>query len=146
MKIIIGRTDKADFPELYLEGLGIKIDTGAYTSAIHCHDIEEVEVDGKKRIKFQLLDPSHPKYNHKAFVLEHYTKKVIKSSTGHAEERFVIQSSILLFGNTYPIKLSLSERSDMKYPVLLGRRFLSKKFIVDPALMNLSHKYKKSQK
>ena len=146
MKITIGRTDKADFPELSLQNLGIKVDTGAYTSAIHCHDIEEVEVDGKKLIKFQLLDPSHPKYNHKTFVLEHYNKKRIKSSIGKAEDRFVIDSSIVLFGNRYPIKLSLSERSDMKYPVLLGRRFLNKKFVVDPALINLSYKSKKLQK
>lgn len=139
-KLLIGRKDFADFPELGLESIAIKIDTGAYTSSIHCHHIKQVEIDGVKTIQFQLLDPSHENYNERIFTTKNFVQKQIKSSTGHAETRFIVQTFVLLFGNEYPIELSLSERGEMKFPVLIGRKLLSGKFIVDPAKYNLSHR------
>lgn len=143
---IIGRADKADFPELNLRNISLKVDTGAYTSSIHCHDIEEVVVDGFKQIKFKLLDPSHKKYNDKIYKTKNYKVKSIKSSNGNSEDRFIVKTEIVLFDKTIPIELSLSERSEMKYPVLLGRKFLSKKFIVNTSLINMSYKLKKENK
>lgn len=140
-KKIIGRKDIADFPKLDLKKIAIKIDTGAYTSSIHCNQIEEIFIHGKKAIRFSLLDPGHDKYNNKTFVIENYKQKRIKSSNGSIEERFVIYSEIKLFGDIYPIELSLSERETMKYPVLIGRKILKKRFIVDPAKVNLSYRY-----
>jgi hypothetical protein len=61
MKITIGRADKADFPELSLSEIDVKIDSGAYTSSIHCSSINEITVDGVSLIKFTLLDPEHTK-------------------------------------------------------------------------------------
>lgn len=142
MKITIGRVDKADFPELHLTEIDIKVDTGAYTSAIHCHKIEEVGAEGDKFIKFTLLDPSHSHYNEKEFIVKNYKKKKVKSSFGTSEQRFVISTKIQLFNETFPIELTLSERGEMKYPVLLGRKLLAKKFIVDPSKRNLSFKSK----
>lgn len=139
---IIGRVDKVDFPELDLKNIDIKVDTGAYTSSIHCHEITEVEINGIKHIEFKLLDPSYPKYNDKVFKVKNYEVKSVKSSFGDTEQRYIINTIIVIFENNYPIKLSLSERSDMKFPVLLGRRFLNKQFIVDTSLKNLSSKLK----
>lgn len=139
-KITIGRKDKADFPKLGLKGLDIKVDTGAYTSAIHCHKIEKKEKNGKEILVFTLLDPSHPQYQQQSFSIEKYSEKHIKSSFGSSEKRFVVETDIILFGRKYPIKLSLSERGKMKFPILIGRRFLRGKFIVDPAKSNLSYK------
>ena len=48
----IGRIDRADFPELKLRNLHLKVDTGAFTSTIHCHEINEVEINGEKYIPF----------------------------------------------------------------------------------------------
>lgn len=138
-KKIIGRKDFADFPELGIQNIAIKIDTGAYTSSIHCHDIKELEINGIKHIQFQLLDPSHDLYNNKHYTTSNYTLKNIKSSTGHSEKRFIIKTIIQLFNNKYPIQLSLSERGEMKYPVLIGRKLLSGKFIVDPSKYDLSN-------
>ncbi|MCZ4695036.1 peptidase [Ancylomarina euxinus] len=143
---IIGRIDIADFPKLDLQNINIKVDTGAYTSSIHCHDVQEIELDGKKHIEFKLLDPSHPQYNHKVFKVTNYEVKSVKSSFGDVEKRFVIHTKIVVFGKEYSIKLSLSERSDMRIPILIGRRFLNKKFIVDTSLNNLSFKLKSKKK
>jgi len=130
-KKIIGRLDKANFPELNLKDISIKIDTGAYTSSIHCENIEEKE-DGLHCI---FLDQEH----HKPFIFKTYNKIRVKSSNGIAQSRYEIKSNIEIFGKVYKISLSLSNRKEMKHPVLLGRKFLNKKFIVDPELQNLSH-------
>lgn len=134
-KKIIGRLDKANFPELNLKDISIKIDTGAYTSSIHYEDIEEKE-DG---LHCTFLDKEHPEYDHKPFVFKDYNKIRVKSSNGIAQSRYEIKSKIEIFGKVYKISLSLSNRKEMKHPVLLGRKFLNKKFIVDPELKNLSH-------
>jgi len=143
---IVGRIDKLDFPELNLIDIDIKVDTGAYTSTIHCHEIKEVELDGVNYIEFRLLDATHAQYDDKVFTVKNYKIKSIKSSFGDVEQRYIINTTIVVFENEYPIKLSLSERSDMKYPVLIGRRFLNKQFIVDTSLKNLSFKLKQKSK
>jgi len=140
MKRKLGRIDIANFPELQLSQIDIKVDTGAYTSAIHCHEVKEVLVGEESFIQFKLLDPVHEHYNEKEFVFKNYTKRSVKSSTGVSEERFVIETIIEIFGENFPIELTLSNRSTMKYPILLGRKFLTKRFIVDPSKKNLSTK------
>jgi len=134
-KKIIGRLDRANFPELDLKDISIKIDTGAYTSSIHCENMKEME-DGLHCI---FLDKEHPEYNHKAFVFKTYNKIRVKSSNGIAQNRYEIKSKIEIFGKVYKISLSLSNRKEMKHPVLLGRKFLNKKFLVDPELKDLSY-------
>ena len=146
MKITIGRSDKADFPELSLLEIDLKVDSGAYTSSIHCSNTEEIIINGESLIKFTLLDKEHPFYNDKEFIFKNYSSKMVKSSNGIAEKRFMIQTEILIFNKTFPIYLTLSERKDMKFPILLGRKFLNKKFVIDTAKKNLSHKLKNKKK
>ncbi|MFD3000026.1 ATP-dependent zinc protease [Pontibacter toksunensis] len=142
-KKVIGRRELVSFPELDIDEIEAKIDTGAYTSAIHCSDIhEETKADGTKVIALDLLDPSHPKYNHKKLKFSEYDLREIKSSIGEVQERYVIRTKIKLFDETIDAEFSLSDRSDMKYPVLIGRKLLKGKFIVDVSRKNLAHKLK----
>lgn len=145
MKKTIGRKDKADFPKLGLQNIDVKIDTGAYGSAIHCHQIEEVIHKGEKAIKFKLLDPSHPKYNEKEFIVTDYSSKEVKNSFGQTEKRYVFSTIIRLFGENIAEEFSLTERGEMKYPVLLGRKLLIGRFIVDSEKYNVSYKEKKQR-
>ncbi|QIE60080.1 peptidase [Rasiella rasia] len=138
MKRKIGRTDKADFPLLELQDIEVKVDTGAYTSTIHCKNVK-VE-DNYLRCVF--LDPEHPAYHNKEFKFDKYDVRVVKSSNGQTQARYRILTEIELFGKIYPIFLTLSDREEMKYPVLLGRKFLTKRFMVDINRTNLSHKLK----
>lgn len=144
-KLTLGRKDKADLPELGLNNIDIKMDTGAFTSAIHCHKIEEKEIEGKETLVFTLLDPTHSQYNNQVFSTINYYEKRIKNSFGGSEKRFVIATDIKLFGKKYPIELSLSERGEMRFPILIGRKFLMGKFVVDSSRYDLSHKRKKKQ-
>ena len=139
-KITIGRKDKADFPDLGLQNLDIKIDTGAFTSSIHCRKIEKKEVEEKEVVVFTLLDPSHTQYNKQEFSTDKFREKHIKNSFGYSEKRFVVETSIRIFGKILPIELSLSERGEMKFPILIGRKFLMGKFVVDPSKYDLSSK------
>lgn len=136
MKNIIGRTDIADFPLLDLYDIEVKIDTGAYTSSIHCSSIRIED----NYLKCHLLDERHPSYHGKELVFDEYDVKVVKSSNGIAEPRYRIKTQIQMFEKTYDIFLTLSDRKDMRYPVLLGRTFLSRRFVVDINKKNLSYK------
>lgn len=131
---IIGRTDLADFPKLGLFQVDIKIDTGAYTSAIHCSEVEEKN----NKLYCTFYSKGHPNFSGKQVVFNKYTRTDVKSSNGFLENRFKIKSSIILFDKVYTINLTLSTRDDMKFPVLIGRQFLNKKFLVDVGAQNLS--------
>jgi len=127
---IIGRLEHVDFPELGINGFNAKIDTGAYTSSLHCSEI----LIEKDKVKFIVLDDEHPSFEGKWFCLpiEKYT--VVKSSNGYKEERVVVKTTILLLGEEFDVFLTLTNRKDMKYPVLLGRKFLKDKYIVNVSL------------
>ncbi len=131
---MIGRYDRANFPGLHLNDISVKIDTGAYTSSIHCDNIKEE--DGVLKCTF--LDEEHPLYNGKEFTFTDYDVVFVKSSNGMVQKRYQIQSTISLFNRTHKISLSLSARQEMRFPVLLGRKFLTKKFIVDTEYFDVS--------
>ena len=136
VKTLLGRTDIVDFPKLELFNIYIKVDSGANTSSFHCHSIQEEN----NVLKCQFLDPKHEKYHEKYFTFKEFSQKMVKSSNGIAENRYLIKTEILIFNEIHPIELTLTERGSMKFPVLLGRKFLSKKFVVDTAKKNLSFK------
>lgn len=135
---IIGRIDKADFPTLELYDIDIKIDTGAYTSSIHCH---KVWVDNDELVCI-FYDEDHPRYNGKEIRFKAYTFAKVKSSNGLVQKRYKVKTSILLFNKKYIISLTLSTREDMKFPVLIGRKFLTKKFVVDVTQKDVSYNSK----
>jgi hypothetical protein len=143
-KKLIGRQDIIDFPDLQLEDIDVKIDTGADTSALHCHCIKKIIKEDKKYVSFQVLDPKHPAYEKNVYTFPLHKTASIKSSNGQTEERYIIKTSAVIFGETYSINLSLTDRSKMKFPILIGRKFLKGKFIVDVEEKNLSHKEKEA--
>ena len=101
-------------------------------------------MDGKEILYFTLLDPSHRQYRDQMheYSAEEYSEKRIKNSFGISEKRFVIVTDIILFGKKSSIELSLSARGEMKFPILIGRRFLMGRFVVDPSKYDLSYKRK----
>ena len=137
-KRTIGRFDRADFPRLHLNDISVKIDTGAYTSSIHCENIQEED----DVLKCTFLDEEHPLYNGKEFTFEEYKVVHVRSSNGILQKRYQIQTLITLFHKTFKISFSLSDRQEMRFPILLGRKFLTKKFIVDTEFIDISFNLK----
>lgn len=143
-KLTLGRKDKIDLPEFGLENIEAKIDTGANRSSIHCSKIEHKDFEGVDSIIFSIPLDGNGEEN--SFHSADFFKKKIKSSSGHVEERYIIKTTVVLFGKRFKTSFSLSDRTEMKYPILLGRKLLAAHFIVDVQLSNLSFESKKTQK
>ena len=131
-KQIIGRREFVDFPELGVKKIYAKIDTGAYSNTLHCHEIKVKE----KKLCFKVLDPTHPVFNEKEHCFENYSQKKIKNSFGEAEKRYVIKTKIKIAGRVIKSIISLTDRGNMRYSVLIGRRLLKNKFVVDVSIKN----------
>jgi hypothetical protein len=142
----IGRKDLVDLPALHLEGIDAKIDTGAYTSSLHVKRIRSLEKEGKPWVKFKLAHPHHPAFNNKEFSMPVFAHKNIKNSFGQTELRFIVRTPVIIFGRKYMTEFSLTDRSKMECPVLLGRKLLYRKFLVDVTQKNLSFKLKQKRK
>lgn len=127
MKEIIGSLEKVSLPELALFGLDAKVDTGADSSALHCDNIQ----DHGEMVHFTLCDEVHPSYNGKSFTLPIAKRIKVKSSNGISSERIFISTTILLNGKEIETLVSLTDRKKLKYPMLLGKRFLKGLFLVD---------------
>jgi hypothetical protein len=135
-KIIIGRRDTADFPSFGLSDVPVKVDTGAYTSSIHCDFIDVIEKDGKTNLEIRFFD--HNDLIAKTYYFDKFKEKIVRSSSGEGESRYFIEGEIVLFNKTYKTQFSLTKRRRMKFPVLLGRKLLNKNFIVDSGKVYLS--------
>jgi hypothetical protein len=139
---IIGRKDRIDLPEFKLFDIYAKIDTGAYGCALHCHHIELLEIEGKPVLSFKVLDPSHPEYEEQTFYSRVFNDKIVKNSGGITEHRYTVKTAMIVFGKERKVEFSLTDRKDMKHPVLIGRKFLYKRYLVDVRLKNVSYKQK----
>lgn len=126
-KLVIGRREKVDFPELGLFGVTAKIDTGAYSSALHCSDIKEKN----GILYFTPLGSAHDEYTGKEQQLSDYTQKEIKNSFGEVEKRFIIKTVVKIGRKRIKAIISLTDRGKMRYPVLIGRKLLKNRFVVD---------------
>lgn len=126
-KDIIGRVEPADFPDLDLQSLHARIDTGAQTSAIWASSAR-VE-DGMLAVIF--LGPEHPQYTGEVVYFSDYSDTMVASSNGHAEHRYKIRTVIRIAGRRIRARLTLADRSTQTYPVLIGRNVLKGKFVVD---------------
>eukprot|EP01155_Anaeramoeba_flamelloides_P005323 Anaeramoba_flamelloidesa1074320_23.p1 GENE.a1074320_23~~a1074320_23.p1 ORF type:complete len:157 (+),score=0.88 a1074320_23:597-1067(+) len=133
-KKIVGRKELISILDLELFDLDAKVDTGADSNALHC---DHIEINGDD-VSFTLLDEVHTAYHGKRITLPIYKIKRVKSSNGQIQERPSIKVNVKFFGKMYKSVISLTNRADMKYPMLIGRRFLSGKFLVDVSQEYLS--------
>jgi hypothetical protein len=138
VKTLIGRRDVANLPDFGLEGVAVKVDSGAYTSSIHVTICQEIEKNGEKKLEVVFLDGNHSAYTGKPIYFTSYRRKKVKSSTGHDQFRFFIKGSIEILDRKVNTEFSLTERRGMRYPILLGRKLLNKRFLIDTSLVNLS--------
>ena len=130
-KVVVGRKVIAAVPRLGLKKVIAKIDTGAYRGTLHCSDIKEVQIEGYKHLSLVPLDPTHPNFKYSPVLFKKYGRAWVRASSGHRQKRYFIITDIIIRGQKYRIEISLSNRNTMRVPVLLGRKFLRGKFIVD---------------
>lgn len=125
--LIIGRHEWVTIPEFGMEGIPAKVDTGAYSSSIHCSHNALIG----DRLEFILLDIGIPGYTGKTLSTTRFKKKKVKNSFGQTEERFIITTEVEIMGKSFKADFSLSNRSELRFPILLGRKMLKNRFQVD---------------
>jgi len=136
----LGRSDRVDLPGLGLSDIHAKIDTGAYNCSLHCSRAEVV--DGK--LEFVLLDEEHPEFTGMKFVFKKFDRREIRNSFGEAELRYVIKTTIKIYDYLIRAEFSLSNRGNLKFPVLLGRKILRDRFLIDVTKKDLSFEHKQT--
>lgn len=136
-KTTIGRYELVAFPELGIEKIDAKIDTGAYSSAIHAPKIWLENENGEDVLYFQLLNKNSTETSINTFKTKSFYQKNVRSSNGRIEKRFIIKTKLILGGKKRTTHLSLTNRQKMKFPVLIGRRVLKKGFLVDVSLSSV---------
>ena len=141
-KQIIGSTDKIDLPGFELEDIPCKIDTGAQTSTLHCSNVHLLEKDGEEYLCFKLYDKKFGIHNRKEYRIKEFKVRNVRSSNGILEERYAIKSTVVIFGRKIKTEFTLSFRETMKFPILLGKRLLKGRFLVDVSLNDLNHAQK----
>lgn len=128
----IGWREWAAFPELGVARIKAKIDTGAKTSAVHAFRVRTVERDGELWAEFflhPLQKRKRPEVRCEAPVVD---RRRIRSSNGAVEERLVVRTVLRLGGRRWRIDLTLANRDEMGFRLLLGRDALRRKFVIDP--------------
>ena len=140
VKKTIGIVDVLDIPQSKLSNVPCKIDTGAYNCSVDCSFIKLKDANGVKTLNFILLDKKSKEYNGEVISTTAFWQKKVKSSNGIIEYRYQVPLDVVLFGENYRAVFNLSKRHNMRYPILLGRHFLSKKFLVDVSKKNISTK------
>ena len=140
---IIGWREWVSLPNLGIDKIKAKIDTGAKSSSIHAFDLELIS-KGKNRIARFIIHPLQ-KNTTKAIKLEVpiHDFRTVKSSSGHEEMRPVILTQVSVMGLTWPIELTLTRRDDMGFRMLLGRRAIRDKFLINAGQSFFGKKYLK---
>jgi hypothetical protein len=129
---VIGWREWVSLPELGIEKIKAKIDTGARSSAIHAFDIETFNQDGKHLVRFKVHPYQRDSIQTVATVAPLFDERQVRNSGGHAELRLVILTPIDIWGSQWPIELTLTNRDVMGFRMLLGRQALRHRFLVDP--------------
>ena len=132
--LVLGWEEWVALPDLGLPALKAKVDTGAKSSALHAFAIEPFGRSEKPRVRFGVHPiPERPdiEVTCSSDVLD---RRQFTSSNGETESRFVITSNISIGGRDWPIELSLTNREQMSYRMLLGRQGISEDMIVQPSL------------
>ena len=125
---VIGRHVRVDFPDLETRHVEAKVDTGAFRTVLHCERYEEVETEQGKKLRAVFnLDGS----GEKTFLFDDYFLREFKSSFGEKERRYCIKTTVRIGRKKIKSSVSLTNRSDMKFQVLIGRKTLLRKFLVD---------------
>lgn len=126
--VTIGRHVRISFPDLGFTNVDAKVDTGAFRTVLHCERCTEIETENGRALEadFKLEGDVV-----KRIRFSDYFSKEFKSSFGEKEKRYCVKTTIKIGRKKIKSSVSLTDRSDMKFQVLIGRKTLLRKFLVD---------------
>ena len=131
--VTLGWREWVALPNLGLDRIKAKVDTGARTSALHAFELRTFTDRGARRVEFKM----HPNQRDAETVVvctaDIKDERVVRDSGGHKEKRWVIETPVTIGGDTWPIELTLTSRDDMLFRMLLGRTAIKGRAVVDPS-------------
>lgn len=137
-KNIVGSFEYVSLPQLGISDVLAKVDTGAYSGALHCSSVVIIERDGQSILRYQPLTGE--------FVeTTNYATKIVRSASGHETRRYTVDTEIEMSGKIYSITIGLADRSDMQYDILIGRRFLREYDLLVDTRINQELDYDRKQ-
>ena len=130
--VIIGWREWVSLPGLGIAFTKAKIDTGARSSSLHALEIEKFEVEGEDWVRFR-VHPLQRRVDREVICeAKVFDQRLIRSSSGQASLRYVIRTPIRWAGETWAVDLTLADRSQMGFRMLLGREAVRGRLLVDP--------------
>lgn len=131
-RLLLGWRECVALPELGVDCLRAKVDSGARSSSLHVHGAEEFARDGADWIRFELAHGAREQLRH-AGEVPIADRRIVTDSGGHRQLRVFIRTLLRLpSGESWPIELNLTERRNMLFPMLLGRTALPRGCLVAP--------------
>lgn len=131
-KVIIGSEEWCSFPELQIPFIKARVDSGAKTSALHAVNIIPFSKNNENWVKFDV----NPLQNNTKITIHCEArlidKRIVKSSSGYREQRYVIQTQLKIGESIWPIEVTLTNRDSMGFRMLLGREAMMGRLVVDP--------------
>jgi hypothetical protein len=131
-KRVVGWREWVRLPDLGIDSIKAKVDTGARTSALHAFGLREVERDGRAYARFEIHPEQRSSRPAVPVELPLVAHRRVRDSSGRVEERPVVESVIELLGERWPIEITLTHRDVMGFRMLLGRQAIRGRFVVDP--------------
>lgn len=133
-KLLIGRDEWCQLPDLHIPAIKAKIDTGAKTSALHALNIHPIKKNRKHFVRFDI----HPLQGNENILISCIAPLIderhIMSSSGHKEHRYVILTTVIINDQQWEMEVTLSNRDPLRYRMLLGREALNSRVLIDPSL------------
>lgn len=131
-KMIVGWRETLSLPGLGIDQINAKIDTGARTSCLHAFKVESFMKDEALWVRFWIHPLQHNEEKVTVCEAEVVDERTVRDSGGHEETRFVIRSDLSLGGETWPAEITLTNRENMAFRMLLGRTAMHHRIVVDP--------------
>lgn len=141
---VAGWREWASLPDIGVEWIKAKLDTGARTSAIHAFDLEEIEREGDRWVRFSIHPWQRSDEDAVTAELPVHDRRTVRSSSGHSEERYVVPMTISVCGQLITSEITLSRRDEMGFRMLIGREALRQGLLVDPARSYLGGRPKRA--
>ena len=131
--VTLGWREWVSLPELGIEHIKAKVDTGARTSALHGFSIEDFVIEGVQRVRFRIHPIQRDNSTEMQCTADVVDRRVVRDSGGHQELRWVIRTTIGIGPHRWPAEFSLTSRDDMMFRMLLGRTAMVRRAVVNPA-------------
>lgn len=130
---VVGWREWVALPQAGVDWVKAKIDTGAKTSSLHAFDLRVLHRDGQDWVRFGIHPWQATADDEVVVELPLHDSRTVRSSSGHTEERYVVLLPLVLGGRTVPAEVTLTDRDEMGFRMLIGREALVQGYVVDPA-------------